>query len=186
MSAVTPSPTTWTLRIKAHKTTVLLHVDPLSTFSNIKALFLAALKETSLKHAGTGLPVSLPDSPSEIQLGKPVDKHDPQAGFVLGDWELKDAKKDGANGKKKEESTLAAPSNIGQCPKGAGLKDGAVLVARWKRDGTGWSGPPEGDEEDELVQEEPSMWGVKIASYEDSYGVENEGDVGGGTNPHDE
>lgn len=198
MTAVTPSPTTWTLRIKTHKTTVLLHVEPLSTFDNIKALFLNALKDSPLKHVETGRDVPLPESPSDIQLGRPVDKNDPQAGFVLGEWEqsskepqedVKGKGKGSAN--QKSDPNLAAPSNIQNCPQGAGLKDGAVLAARWKGDGSAWGSEPakedeEEDEEDEEVDEEPSMWTVKIASFEDAYGVENQGDVGGGGNTMDE
>lgn len=194
MSTVTPSPTTWVLRIKSHKTTVVIHVEPLSTFDNIKALFYNALKESPLKHAETGLDIPLPASPSDIQLGRPVDKNDPQAGFVLGEWERSsnqeqnDVKGKGrASAKQKADPNLAAPSNIQNCPQGAGLKDGAVLAARWKGDGTAWGAEAEEEDEDEeMAEEEPGMWGVKIATFEDAYGVENQGDVGGGSNTIDE
>ncbi|KAF2273108.1 uncharacterized protein EI97DRAFT_189958 [Westerdykella ornata] len=178
MTAVKPSPTTWTLRLKSHKTTVLLHVDPLSTFANIKELLYRTLEQTGLKHAETGEPIALPESAAEIQLGRPVDVNKPKEGFKLGEWEVNDEDDDreDANGKSKK-----AAKSISQSLKGAGLKDNAVLAFRWKGDGTGW----EKDEEDVIASSREKkayrrMWGVKIATYEDSYGVQNTGDVGGG------
>lgn len=180
MTAVKPSSTTWTLRLKAHKTTVLLHVDPLSTFSNIKELLYNALEQAGLKHPETGSTIPLPESAADIQLGRPLDVNKPKEGFRLGEWETNDEEEDaeGANGKGK-----AASKSISQSLKGAGLKDNAVLAFRWKGDGTGW----ENDEEDTASSREKAayrrMWGVKIATYEDSYGVQNSGDVGGASAP---
>ena len=79
---------------------------------------------------------------------------------------------EGSKGKGKGKavaSTAAAKGKgrksegAGDCPKGAGLKDGAVLAFRWEGDGA----------------PEESSWGVQLAIYEDAYGVQNEGDVGG-------
>jgi hypothetical protein len=187
-----PSPTNWTLRLKSQKTTVLLHVNPLQTFTSIKSALYTALQETGLRtESGTSIP--FPDSPSDIQLGRPVNINDPSAGFELGEWEYQQADEDGedveedANGKgkgkakangrpKKSDGETATPANIKDCPKGAGLRDGAVLAFRWKGEGMSWE-----DEEDEAIESgKPDMWAVKIASFEDAYGVENEGDVGGG------
>ncbi|KAF2010545.1 hypothetical protein BU24DRAFT_399961 [Aaosphaeria arxii CBS 175.79] len=177
---VEPSPQTWTLRLKSYKTTVYLHVDPLSTFTSIKQALFDALAETSLVST-TGETITLPDSSSDIQLGKPVNTHDPRAGFLLGEWEYPDQDSDeemDGNGKGKGKAkgrakkTANGAENLSSskhCPKGAGLRENAVLAFRWRGDGTGWE-----DEEDEA-----SMWGVKIPSFEDGYGVENEGDVGG-------
>lgn len=161
-----PTPSTWTLRLKSARTTVLLHVDPLSTFSTIKSTLLTALTETGFTQSDTGPSVSLPSSPSAIQLGRPLDPLDPGAGFALGEWESQSEDEEVAvdEGTGKGKGKAAKKTGDGRdCPKGAGLKDGAVLAFRWE----GMEGV-EGKE-----------WGVQIASFEDAYGVTNEGDVGG-------
>jgi hypothetical protein len=66
--------------------------------------------------------------------------------------------------------------SVKDCPKGAGFRDGAVLAFRWKQNGS-----QEDDDIDRADGRKVDMWGVKLASYEDNYGVENEMDVGGGT-----
>ncbi|KAJ4364064.1 hypothetical protein N0V83_009519 [Neocucurbitaria cava] len=193
-----PSSQTWTLRLKSRKTTVLLHVDPLHTFATIKSYLYDALQETGLKNPQTGDSIPLPASPSDIQLGKPVNMHDPRQGFTLGEWEypsvVPDEAEDGGGagkgkakaGRKSNSGATASAANVKDCPKGAGLKDGVVLAFRWVGDGL-WEGMRRriwmlmgmG-----MVREEEGergdMWGVKLASYEDAYGVDVEADVGGG------
>lgn len=190
-----PSPLTWTLRFKSHKTTLLIHTDPLNTFSAIKSYLYNALQETGIKDS-SGDALSLPDSAEEIQLGRPVDIHDASQGFRLGDWELsvdgeeeeengdadevagkakgkgkaKAGSASGSSSAKKMNGSTKSGDTAKNCPKGAGLKDGAVLAFRWDGDGV-WDG---------VESAEGKMWGVKLASFEDAYGVENEGDVGGG------
>lgn len=181
MAFTPPTPQTWTLRLKSHKTTVLLHVDPLQTFSSIKEQLFAALSETGLKpdaHSPTDL--ALPASPSDIELGRPVDVQKPHQGFQLGEWEYapidEEEVADDPKGKGKakagrpKKSVAVGPESVKDCPKGAGLRDGAVLAFRWKGE--------QGDVE-EGDGREVDMWGVKLASYDDSYGVTNEMDVGG-------
>lgn len=178
----TPSPQTWTLRLKSRKTTVLLHVDPLNTFTAIKASLYDALQDTGLKDPETGETIPLPDSPSDIQLARPVDPLDAQQGFKLGEWEYQpEEEEDTGKGKGKAKAgtkTNGGPtvgiSNAKDCPKGAGLKDGAVLAFRWAGDGI-WDGSNDAEDQETGA----SMWGVKLASFEDAYGVENETDVGG-------
>jgi hypothetical protein len=164
-----PTPQTWTLRLKSHRTTVLLHIDPLQTFSAIKSHLYTALSETGLQATEHGPSIPLPASPEDIQFGRPVDPLDPSSGFVLGEWETPAEDDEVAiedEGKGKGKSSAKGKSkgvdNVKDCPKGAGLKDGAVLAFRWEGDGT----------------EDEASWGVKIASFEDAYGVQNEGDVG--------
>lgn len=175
----TPSPQTWTLRLKSRKTTVLLHVDPLHTFETIKSHLHEALQETELRDPETHEPISLPETSSEIQFGRPVDPNDAQQGFQLGEWEYPaDEEEDTSGkgkGKAKASTSTAGVANVKNCPKGAGLKDGAVLAFRWVGDGI-WDGGNDAD----MGQEESNMWGVKLASFEDAYGVNNETDVGGG------
>jgi hypothetical protein len=180
----TPSPQMWTLRLKSRKTTVLLHVDPLYTFSTIKSHLYEALKETGLKDPETNETIPLPESPSDIQFGRPVDINDGHQGFQIGEWELPvyESEDDGGKGKgkakagkKSNSGATAGVSNVKDCPKGAGLKDGAVLAFRWAGDGI-WDGDE--DMEQDLA-DGSNMWGVRLASFEDAYGVNNEADVGG-------
>ncbi|CAA9961207.1 hypothetical protein CFE70_004584 [Pyrenophora teres f. teres 0-1] len=171
---VTPSPLTWTLRLKSHKTTVLLHVDPLTTFESIKASLYEALEETGFKNPETDESIPLPASASEIQLGRPVNINDANEGFQLGEWEYSHTEEDEDVGKGKGKAK--ATGNVKQCPKGAGLKDGTVLAFRWAGDGS-WDGE---DEFDISRGKTADMWGVKLASFEDAWGEENETDVGGG------
>lgn len=183
----TPSPQTWTLRLKAHKATVLLHVDPLEPFSSIKAQLYNALRETGIKHRETGEQINLPSSPSDFQFGHPINVNDASEGFQLAEWEYATGEEedDGGKGKGKAKAVKKTNGNIMDlkaCPKGAGLKDGAVLPFRWLGDGF-WNGEDEDmDFEDDKRRDgkEPDMWGVQLASFEDAYGVENEVDVGGG------
>ncbi|KAG9194312.1 hypothetical protein G6011_04347 [Alternaria panax] len=184
----TPSPQTWTLRLKSHKTTVILHVDPLHTFDTIKTYLYDALQETGLKNpAGESIP--LPSSAAEIQFGCPVNINDASEGFKLGEWEVAYIASDEEEfeGKGKASKANAGGSSnggakadtakINQCPKGAGLRDGAVLAFRWAGDGS-WDGEDEFDLS-KSSRKGGHMWGVKLASFEDAYGVENETDVGG-------
>jgi hypothetical protein len=174
-----PSPQTWMLRLKSHKTTVLLHVEPLDTFSTIKSHLYDALQDTELKHPDTDEAIPLPSSPSDIQLGRPVDINDAHQGFRLGEWEYAGEEEDeeeSSVGKGKGKARAGGgpnATNVKDCPKGAGLRDGTVLAFRWAGDGS-W----DGDEED--AGKEGDMWGVQLATFEDAYGVENETDVGGG------
>lgn len=162
-----PTPQTWTLRLKSHRTTVLLHIDPLHTFPAIKSTLYTALQETGLRASSTGPEIPLPPSPSHIQFGRPVDPLDPSQGFTLGEWETpavdEEVDIDEGKGKGKAAKGGKKTADARDCPKGAGLKDGSVLAFRWEGDGGG----------------EEAGWGVKIASFEDAYGVLNEGDVGG-------
>jgi hypothetical protein len=173
---------TWTLRLKSHKSTVLLHVNPLSTFSTIKSDLYTALQETTL-HSSTGDSIPLPSSASEIQLARPRNVNDPSRGFTLGEWEPSyggselgtgDEEEAGSKGKGKAPATTKGKpgkkdsgADVKDCPKGAGLRDNAVLAFRWVGEGM-WDG-----------ETEDNMWGVRIASFEDPYGATNEGDVGG-------
>ena len=175
-NTIEPSPQTWTLRLKARKTTVLLHVDPLHTFTAIKIQLYDVLKETDIRDSKTKGNLSLPESPEDIQFGRPIDINDPQQGFQPGEWELPayESEEDNVKSKGKAKANNKARSGIADCPKGAGLKDGAVLAFRWAGDGV-WEGG-----EDEVLEHESKMWGVELASFADAYGVENQTDVGGG------
>jgi hypothetical protein len=183
-----PSPQTWTLRFKSHKSTILLHVDPLNTFATIKTYLYHALQETGLRNPETGESIPLPASSSDIQLGRPVNINDAHEGFGLGEWEYTVTEDEDENDKGKGKAKATAKkadggsiASVKDCPKGAGLKDGAVLAFRWAGDGT-WDGDDamDGDADTRRGVKGADMWGVKLASFEDAYGVDNETDVGGG------
>jgi hypothetical protein len=181
----TPSPQTWTLRLKSRKTTVLLHVDPLHTFATIKTHLYDALKETGHNDPQTNESIELPASPSAIQLGRLVDIHDASKGFQLGEWEYPAYEEEEESGKGKGKAKSGRQSNgvtnAKDCPKGAGLKDGAVLAFKWPGDGTPGQQDDEGieDMEPDPRNKEADMWGVELARYDDNYGEENVMDVGG-------
>lgn len=173
-----PTPQSLTLRLKHGRTTILLHTNPLTTFPAIKSALHTALTQTSLTSPTTRLPLTLPSSPSEYQFGVPVSASETARGFRLAPWEERDedGEEEDAKGKGKGKAAkkgdgLAEARN---CPKGQGLRDGAVLAFRWRGDGTGW------EEREDEGEAEGDMWGVQLPSFEDAYGVENEGDLGGG------
>jgi len=189
MTSTAPSPQTWTLRLKHGKTTILLHADPLQTFTSLKETLHTALQETTLTNPDTGAAIPLPPSPTAYQLGVPVNPAEPNRGFQLGVWEISeddDDNADGAKGKGKGKANGGSrkvevgPGSVKNCPKGAGLRDGAVLAVRWRGDGAGWEDEESEDELEGLRVKKGDMWGVRLASFEDGYGVENEGDLGGG------
>lgn len=166
-----PTPHTWTLLLKHHRSTLLLHVDPLQSFFSIKTELLRALHET---HSSSRLPTgtSIPHSVSDVIFGEPVDVHDLSRGWkriggdkeeeddedVLGDMYGAGSRKKGkvAAGKK----ASASGSMPDDCPVACGLKDGSVLAYKF-RDET-----PDGDEELGIGGEE--KWDVVLPSYEDA------------------
>ncbi|KAF2737652.1 hypothetical protein EJ04DRAFT_541758 [Polyplosphaeria fusca] len=163
MSLLTsPTPQTWTLRFKSRKTTIFLHINPLQTFSSIKEHLYHALTESPLKDPDTGAMVPLPDSPEDIKLGRCVNMNSPSEGFVAGAWEAADEDEedeeeetDGKGKAKAKGKGLAGSAGLGDCPKGTGLRDNAVLAFRWEGDESAWDG---------------EMWGVRLPTFEDAYG----------------
>lgn len=176
-----PTPQSLTLRLKHGRTTILLHANPLTTFPAIKAALHTALQQTTITSPTTRLPLTLPASPEEYQFGVPVSTSETARGFRLAPWEESedaDEDEDEVKGKGKGKAKAKAKgdglADARNCPKGQGLRDGAVLVFRWRGDGSGW------EEKGEEGEAEGDMWGVQLPSFEDAYGVENEGDLGGG------
>ena len=165
MSTVNPSPVTWTIRLKYHKTTILLHADPLQSVQRLKQDLLDALR--AIKPSPTFLNGrSLPSSASRIQLAKPCDVLDPTSG-----WELIEESDDatlqanGPDGKAKGKAK-AKPNSSEFTVKAVGIRDNIALAFRW----------PDKESMDEGLEDEE--WDVVIPAFEDIYGVENVGDVG--------
>ncbi|KAH7030232.1 hypothetical protein B0J12DRAFT_745260 [Macrophomina phaseolina] len=173
MPAIDPSSTTWTLRFKHHKTTILLHADALQTLTSIRAELLHVLRETAPEGiAGK----ALPDSPEEIQLAKLRDTSDPEKGWKL----LTQATAEGGGGKSKGKGKSGGAGD--ESLKAVGVKDNAVLAFRWGGavdnglDGADMAIDIEGeDEEDEKGAD--GGWDVVWPRYDDTYidGLDDEG-----------
>lgn len=176
-------PTNWTLRLKRHRTTLLLHVDPLQKLSSIKTELLRALQQTCPDNTLNNSP--LPTSPDQILLAKPVDINDLSQG-----WENLD--KRSASGdmfeeaKSKGKAKAKAADKLTDCPQGAGLRDGGVVAFRFAsaEDWVDVKAKKEGadelelDEGDELVGgREREVWDVVVPSYEETYGMEEGGEA---------
>ena len=157
LTSTKPNPHTWTIRLKHHKTTVLLHVDALQTIATLKKELLAVLNEI----APNGLNGhTLPSSASDIRLAKPVDPLDLSQG-----WDTLD---DGSNDDldnpfNMDENDVAKPKTKkvleSENLKAYGIKDNAVLAFRFK-------------------SEKGREWDVVQAVNIDEFGVENEADMG--------
>jgi len=158
-----PNPSTWTLRLKHHKTTILLHIDPLQTLASLKEDLLLALQQTCPHQTLHGK--QLPSAAGAFAIAKPRDPLD----VAAKGWERLPA------GKKAERESVKA----------AGVRDNAVLAFRWDEKGKkAVLGADEGDGDGEVGLGfdgdggEDEEWDVVLPSFEDQYGVENEGDLG--------
>ena len=79
MPPITPNARTWTLRAKHHKTTLLLHVDPIQKLSSLRVELLSALHQTH--PAGELEGHKIPQDANEIVLARPVDANDLSLGW---------------------------------------------------------------------------------------------------------
>ncbi|KAL8638877.1 MAG: hypothetical protein Q9228_004015 [Teloschistes exilis] len=116
-----PSSQQLTLLFKQHKATVLLLVSSLDTFDSIKEKLLAALKATGVTEINGH---SVPSEPDDVILGVPIDKNDPDRGWV--GLNIPGEKDDGAKDRKTKGSVLNST------PSGAGCKDSAVFAFRFR------------------------------------------------------
>ena len=144
-----PASKLWTLRLKRSNSTTLLFADPAQSLKSLKEALLSALRSAP----STG-PVreQVPTDPRDVEIGKPVDLFELSKG-----WELVDS----LQPTKSQDASLRS----------LGIKENYVLAYRFKDDEF------EADEDDETMGEEKG-WNVDIPVYEDTYGVETEGDLG--------
>ncbi|PSK60574.1 hypothetical protein B9Z65_724 [Elsinoe australis] len=155
------TPQTWTLIVKSHTSTVLLHVAKDQTFTSLKTELLSAIQATSPDGHFQGLPI--PSDSSEVFLAKPVDPTDLEQGWenvepTEEDEEMEEAieQLDGAKGKGKGR---AGKKGTGKdCPAGAGLRDGSVLAFKFGKE---------------------TEWEVRVPTFEEAY-PEDEGLEGAG------
>ncbi|KAE9991917.1 hypothetical protein EG327_010595 [Venturia inaequalis] len=149
----TPNP--WTLRLKHHKTTILLHVSPFTTPNSIKTSLLKALNERMPSGTLNGHPI--PKDASDIRLAKAIDPLELEQGW--------------------EEITPDLESE--GISKGIGMKNGGALVFRFVEEGE--DGDEDEEDEDEMEVDGGKwrgQWDVVIPTFEDDLGEEAEGDVG--------
>ncbi|KAK7514019.1 uncharacterized protein IWZ02DRAFT_1152 [Phyllosticta citriasiana] len=195
ISTPKPTPTTLTLRLKFHRTTVLLHADPLLSSRALQSDLLHALHDTHPTRLLHGRP--LPSSPSALHIARLVDPTDAEQGWVeivggasdenddenedevdeLDEMDEAPPKKKGpgrpkGKGAKKGRGGGGAGAGAGgdgKSLKELGVKDGMVLAFRW-------AGEVQRDDgETEVLEWEE--WDVVWPRYEDTYGLEDEGIV---------
>jgi hypothetical protein len=143
-------PEPWTIRLKHHKTTILLHISPLTTLTSIKQDLLKGLSERQTDGLLNGH--KIPTEITEIRFAKPKDPLDIEQGW---------------------EEISDEPDEIA---KGVGLKDGGVLAFRFVEEAE--TGGEEEDEMEIDDRRMKGEWDVVIPKFDDDFGVENEGDVG--------
>lgn len=177
------TPSTWTIKFKNARTTVVLHVDQQQTLSSIKAELLHALRSTNPDGELNGMP--LPDSPDDIELAKPRDfanveaagwqsieldaQTDDMDADLFGDA-AEDAPKSKGKGKAKPKASHK------DSPLGAGLKDMCPVAFRFR--GQKPATLPAGDDDDEGLgldddAADDDGWHVELPKFEDVYGLEN-------------
>lgn len=179
-----PSAKTWILKFKHHTTTVLLHIDPLQSFSSVKGELLAALEQTHKDGLLDGKPI--PRDSNEILLGRPRDHNDLALGYELIHEAQDDDSDAGAVAGKGKGKAAAATAKAGKsakaqlkdCPQGAGLRDHGVVAFKFRRpeDVVVDSVEPQDDEgivvSKEDMQGVEEEWDVVVPTFEETYGDE--------------
>ncbi|KAK5122583.1 hypothetical protein LTR85_003846 [Meristemomyces frigidus] len=185
--AIKLTSTTWTLRFKHHRSTVLLHVDPLQSLSSVRAELLKAVLQT--RPDGTLNGHAIPDSEADVLLARPADINDLSLGWepLDRDDDLADAleeEKSSSKGKGKAGASKTKAATITDCPQGAGLRDGGVVAFKFKSqqarvegdavidiDEEGWE---KLDEETLVGKPVPEKWDVVVPTLEETYREDGE------------
>ncbi|KAK5722753.1 hypothetical protein LTR15_005986 [Elasticomyces elasticus] len=185
---IRPKPTTWILRFKHHRTTVLLHVDPLQSLAAIRAELLKAVTQTNPSGRLNGH--TIPQDANEVLLARPSDSQDLSLGWEsLEVHEVEGASREDGKGKGKAvvgSSTGAkrgSKDKLVDCPQAVGLQDGGVVAFKFRSEFTAAArDEDEGIEVDEeyggldgetLVGEgagTPEKWDVVVPTMEETYG----------------
>lgn len=121
-------------------------MDQSQSFTSIKQDLLEAILSTGLSEIN-GHP--LPSDPDDVILGVPIDKNDPDKGWI--NIRIPEAKEDEEEGHKSKK--VKRDSVVNSSPLGAGLKDGSMVAFRFKT-----------DEEDDSTEE---GFDVVMPVYED-------------------
>jgi len=182
---------TWTLRFKNHRSTILLHVDPLQQLNSVRAELLKAVRQSHPDGKLNGY--AIPDDETDILLARPADINDLTLGWepLEHDDSLDDAlveEKSTGKGKGKAGSSKAksGKDKLSDCPQGAGLRDGGVVAFKFK--GQAQAEREAADEGIEVEDEEKldgetlvgtetaEKWDVVVPSMEETYGDGEEGE----------
>ncbi|KAH9828044.1 hypothetical protein Tdes44962_MAKER02594 [Teratosphaeria destructans] len=184
--SIKPTSKTWTVRFKHHRTTVLLHVDPLQKLSSVRAELLKAVQQTCPNGKLDGH--TIPTNEADILLARPSDINNLSLGWdpLQHDPDLDAALTEADTGKGKGKASVsAAPGKSGKSQvtdsvQGAGLRDGGVVAFKFRSEGDGGAqAVDEGvdvEDEDRLDGEtlvgEPvtERWDVVVPSMEEIYG----------------
>ncbi|KAL2218953.1 hypothetical protein M432DRAFT_396401 [Thermoascus aurantiacus ATCC 26904] len=155
MAKSKPDPLSWTLRFKKHKTTVLLMLPANESIASTKEILLKALKSRGLTEIN-GDPV--PDDPSEIEFGVPVDRNELDKGWTKLDVEMPELASEGVTKK-----GVVGKKNGGNITlQAADIRDGQPIAFRFRK--------PSEDNKDkdelELELEDPG-WDVIVPSLDD-------------------
>nr|POE63030.1 hypothetical protein CFP56_03933 [Quercus suber] len=170
--SISPSPRTWTLRFKHHRSTIILHVDPLQKFPLVRLELLKAIQQTSQN--GQLNNVDIPNDSNEILLAKLVDNNNLRAGWEQMEREEEDlfnGEDVRGKGKAKASAKSTSRSTMKDCPQGAGLRDGSIVAFKFKSESQA-----EGQDtlDGESLVGEPEVWDVVAPSMEETYGDQDE------------
>jgi hypothetical protein len=197
----------WTLRLKRGRRTVVLFADPSAPLLRVKERLLEALRaappRTDDDNDDGATPEPLPASAADVELARPVDVFDVTAGFEMvgapspaaigkgsaevgegeaarnggeeneggdSDEEKREEQEEDSDGRanaRGRRSTAGQTAEDNKSLTNLGIKENAVLVYRFRG----------GEAEKEKRGKDPG-WSIEVPSFEDAYGVENEGDLG--------
>ena len=138
----TPTPSTWTLKFKRYKTTVVLFVQPDQSFTSIKQAFLDALKARDITKFEDQ---AVPESPDDITFAKLKTVNDTESGWetLMPPPQGGESGEMGGSKKRKRHGEGLLDSPIG-----VGLKDGASLAFKLEKS-SALDEDKEDDEDDE-------------------------------------
>ncbi|KAJ5960078.1 uncharacterized protein N7479_007228 [Penicillium vulpinum] len=136
-----------TLLFKKHKTTVLLMLQPHESLDFTKEKLLEALKSREVKDINGDL---LPDDSSNIELGEPVDRADPEKGW-----------------RRLQTESGNKPVTLME----AGLQNGQSIAFRFHKSSEG-----QNDGLDMDLDDEDPGWDVVMPIYEEEEEEEEQGE----------
>ncbi|KAK5130565.1 hypothetical protein LTR08_001945 [Meristemomyces frigidus] len=173
--AIAINSTTWTLRCKHHRTTLLLHVDPLQPLSSVRAELLKALQQTH--PSGTLNGAVIPDHEADILLARQLTHDDLSLSWEALDQdnELGNADEQSAKGKGKVGGRAAKSNKLTDCPQGAGLRDGGVVAFKFRSRAARVMEDSDGEEQESLDGETlvgapvAERWDVVVPTMEETY-----------------
>ncbi|KAK6439788.1 hypothetical protein LTR95_003996 [Oleoguttula sp. CCFEE 5521] len=119
---------TLTLRLKLHKTTLLIHTQPTSKLSTLPTRLLATLHE-SIPSGKLGS-YTIPKDAEDVVLAIPRDPNDASLGWEEIGNATRSVK--GSGKAKAQKSSKELTSGVGQTVVDAGIRDGMMLAFRFR------------------------------------------------------